>query len=441
MSFCGKVYRQVYVAQPRLNACSDPATARMIRAMLDQTFIGARRAARSLIYADRNVLLAGLQQALTQASAQILAANVVDLEAARAAGMSAPLLDRLALDADRLNAIIASISAVIALPDPIGVILERWQHPQGMQICKRSVPFGVIGIIYESRPNVTVDAAVLCVKAGSAVLLRGSANALQTNRCLVKAMRAGLTAAGADQDAINLVDSIERASVTEMLAARGKIDLLIPRGGAALIAHVVENARVPVIETGTGVCHLYVHQSADFSQALAILMNGKTQRPGVCNALETLLVDAAIAQEFLSICLPALHAASVAVRGCKRTCALGHNVQAATELDYAAEFLELVIAVKVVADMDAALAHIAQFGTQHSEVICASDAAAIQRFCNEVDAAVVYANASSRFTDGFEFGFGAEIGISTQKMHARGPMGVREMVTYKYLINGSGQVR
>ena len=413
----------------------------MIRGMLDQTFIGARRAARSLIYADRNALLTALQRALAQASAQVLAANAADLDAARAAGMSAPLLDRLALDADRLNTIIASISAVVALPDPVGVTLEQWQHPQGMQMLKRSVPFGVIGMIYESRPNVTVDAAVLCLKAGSAVVLRGSASALQTNRCLVAAMRAGLDAASADPDAINLVDSIERASVTEMLTARGKIDLLIPRGGAALIAHVVENARVPVIETGTGVCHLYVHQSADFAQALAILMNGKTQRPGVCNALETLLVDAAIADEFLRLCLAALQAAGVEVRGCARTQALGNNVKAATELDYAAEFLDLVIAIKVVADVDAALIHIAQFSTQHSEVICAIDAAVIQRFCNEVDAAAVYVNASSRFTDGFEFGFGAEIGISTQKMHARGPMGLREIVTYKYLINGSGQVR
>jgi len=413
--------------------------------MLDQIFIGARRAARSLIYADRNALLAALQQALTQASAQILAANAADLDAARESGMSAPLLDRLALDADRLDAIIASITAIIALPDPIGVVLAQWQHPQGMQMIKRSVPFGVIGVIYESRPNVTVDAAVLCLKAGSAVLLRGSASALQTNRCLVAAMRQGLADVGADPDAINLVDSIDRASVTEMLTARGKIDLLIPRGGAALIAHVVENARVPVIETGTGVCHLYVHPSADFEQALAILMNGKTQRPGVCNALETLLVDAAIAQVFLPLCLPALQTAGVDVRGCARTQeianALGIAINAATEQDYAAEFLDLVIAIKIVADLDAALTHIERFSTQHSEVICARDQSAIQRFCNEVDAAAVYANASSRFTDGFEFGFGAEIGISTQKMHARGPMGLREMVTYKYLIDGSGQVR
>lgn len=416
-----------------------------MRAMLDQIFISARHAARSLIYADRNALLAALQQALSQASAQILAANAADLELARAGGMTAPLLDRLALDADRLRAIIASISAVIALPDPVGVTLEHWQHPQGMQMTKRSVPFGVIGVIYESRPNVTVDAAVLCLKAGSAVLLRGSASALQTNRCLVAAMRQGLAAVGADLAAINLVDSIDRASVTEMLTARGKIDLLIPRGGAALISHVVENARVPVIETGTGVCHLYVHTSADFAQAIAILMNGKTQRPGVCNALETLLLDAAIAQEFLPLCLPVLFAAGVEIRGCALTQeiakGLGIATNTATEQDYAAEFLDLIIAVKVVADLDGALSHIEQFSTQHSEVICARDQAAIQRFRNEVDAAAVYANASSRFTDGFEFGFGAEIGISTQKMHARGPMGLREMVTYKYLIDGSGQVR
>ncbi len=419
--------------------------ARMIRAMLDQIFINARCSARSLIYADRNALLAALQQALTQASARILAANAADLEVARAGGMTAPLLDRLALDPERLRSIITSISAVIALPDPVGVTLAQWQHPQGMQILKRSVPFGVIGVIYESRPNVTVDAAVLCLKAGSAVLLRGSANALQTNRCLVAAMRQGLAAVGADLAAINLVDSVERASVTEMLTARGKIDLLIPRGGAALIAHVVENARVPVIETGTGVCHLYVHTSADLAQALTILMNGKTQRPGVCNALETLLVDAAIAKDFLSFCLPALQAADVEVRGCALTQEiadeLGIATHMATEQDYAAEFLDLVIAVKIVANLDAALAHIEQFSTQHSEVICAQDQSAIQRFSNEVDAAAVYANASSRFTDGFEFGFGAEIGISTQKMHARGPMGLREMVTYKYLIDGSGQVR
>ncbi len=417
----------------------------MIHGMLDQILLHARRAARSLIYAERNAILAALQQALTQNNVHILAANVADLDAARASGMSAPLLDRLALDANRLNAIIASIAAVITLPDPVGVVLDQWQHPQGMQMTKRSVPFGVIGVIYESRPNVTVDAAVLCLKAGSSVLLRGSASALQTNRCLVDAMRQGLAAIGADPNAINLVDSTDRASVTEMLSARGKIDLLIPRGGAALIAHVVENARVPVIETGTGVCHLYVHHSADLNQALAILMNGKTQRPGVCNALETLLVDAAIANEFLPLCLPALHAAGVEVRGCMNSGeiarGLGIDINAAAELDYAAEFLDLVIAVKVVADLDAALSHIEQFSTQHSEVICARDPSATQRFCNEVDAAAVYANASSRFTDGFEFGFGAEIGISTQKMHARGPIGLRELVTYKYVIDGCGQVR
>lgn len=417
----------------------------MIRGMLDQILLHARHAARSLIYAERNAILAALQRALTQNSAHILSANVADLDAARASGMSAPLLDRLALDADRLDAIIASISAVIALPDPVGVVLEQWQHPQGMQMTKRSVPFGVIGVIYESRPNVTVDAAVLCLKAGSSVLLRGSASALQTNRCLVAAMRQGLTAIDADPNAINLVDSTDRASVTEMLTARGKIDLLIPRGGAALIAHVVENARVPVIETGTGVCHLYVHDSADLNRALAILMNGKTQRPGVCNALETLLVDAAIAHEFLPLCLPALQTAGVEVRGCMNSGEIargvGIEINAATELDYAAEFLDLVIAVKVVADLDAALSHIEQFSTQHSEVICAAEHSAIQRFTSEVDAAAVYVNASSRFTDGFQFGFGAEIGISTQKMHARGPMGLREIVTYKYVIDGCGQVR
>jgi glutamate-5-semialdehyde dehydrogenase len=412
--------------------------------MLNTLLTAAKTAARSLLSADRNAMLAAIAAALKTQRALILLANDTDVQAARANGMSNALLDRLVLTPARLDSIIASVLDVINLPDPLGHVLAHWQHPNGMQIRKRSVPFGVIGVIYESRPNVTVDAAMLCLKAGSAVVLRGSSNTLASNRALTHAMRAGLEALGTDPNAITLVDSAERSDVTEMLNARGKIDLLIPRGGAALIKHVIENARVPVIETGTGVCHLYVHASADIDQALAILLNGKVQRPGVCNSLETLLVDAAIAAQFLPRAFTALTQAGVEIRACaisQTYASNASNTQLATDADYEREFLDLIIAVKVVVDIDSALAHIARFSTQHSEVICARDGAAIQQFCEQVDAACVYANASTRFSDGFEFGFGAEIGISTQKMHARGPMGLREMVTYKYVIDGSGQVR
>jgi glutamate-5-semialdehyde dehydrogenase len=411
------------------------------RRMLNTLLSAAKTAARPLAVANRNALLSAIAAALEAHRALIHSANNADVQAARASGMSDALLDRLALTPARLDSIIAGVLDVVNLPDPLSHVLDHWQHPNGMQIRKRSVPFGVIGVIYESRPNVTVDAAALCLKAGSAVVLRGSSNALASNRALSHAMRSGLEGIGADPNAITFVDSAERSDVTEMLNARGKIDLLIPRGGAALIKHVIEHARVPVIETGTGVCHLYVHASADIDQALAILLNGKVQRPGVCNSLETLLVDAAVAPQFLPRAFAALAQAGVDIRACALSQRYGPNAKLATDADYASEFLALIIAVKVVPDFEAALAHIAQFSTQHSEVICASDPGAIQQFCDQVDAACVYANASTRFSDGFEFGFGAEIGISTQKMHARGPMGLREMVTYKYVINGSGQVR
>jgi glutamate-5-semialdehyde dehydrogenase len=411
------------------------------RLMITTTLQNARHAARTLLSTDRNALLRAIASALTAATDQILSASELDLAQARAMQTPAPLLDRLTLDPSRWQTIIDSIDQVIALPDPLGQVLAEFTHANGMQVRKLTVPFGVIGMIYEARPNVTVDAAILGLKAGSAMVLRGSASALHSNQAIVRAIRHGLKAAGADPNAVTLLDSPERDVVTELLHARGLVDLVIPRGGAALIAHVLENARVPVIETGTGVCHLYVHSSADLSQALAILINGKTQRPGVCNSLETLLVDAEIAAEFIPLAAQALSARGVEIRGDEEVCSIWPSAIAATQADYIAEFLDLIIAIRVVNDLNEALDHIARFGTKHSEVICARDAAAITRFCNEVDAAAVYANASSRFTDGFEFGFGAEIGISTQKMHARGPMGLREIVTYKYVIDGSGQVR
>jgi glutamate-5-semialdehyde dehydrogenase len=400
-----------------------------------------RDAARWLARQDRNACLMAMRQGIVDSQPAILSANQQDVENAKQTNMSDALLDRLALSQTRLTQLISSFDQVIALPDPVGRTLMQWQHANGMTMRKVSVPFGVIGMIYESRPNVTVDAAMLCVKAGSAVILRGSSNALASNRALTAAMQQGLQSAGLRADVIHTLDSGDRREVDALLQARGKIDLLIPRGGAALIAHVVENARVPVIETGTGVCHLYVHASADLSAALAILLNGKVQRPGVCNALESLLIDASIAKEFCALAVPALQVEHVELRGCERFCALVPNAKLATNDDYAAEFLDLILSVKIVDDLDQAIQHIQQFGTQHSEVICCTDPAAAQRFQQDIDAAAIYVNASSRFTDGFEFGFGAEIGISTQKMHARGPMGLAEMVSYKYLIDGQGQNR
>jgi len=409
--------------------------------MIEQILKNARCASRSLLRADRNAWLRAIESALRDATGAILAANAVDVTRAQALATAAPLLDRLTLNSTRWEAILASIDDVIALPDPLGRVLQERTHANGMRMRKLSVPFGVIGMIYESRPNVTVDAAVLGLKAGSAMVLRGSSSALSSNRAIVTALRLGIAQAGGDPNAVQLVDSDDRADVTAMLNARGEIDLLIPRGGAKLIAHVVENARVPVIETGTGVCHLYVHASADLEQALALLLNGKVQRPGVCNSLETLLVDQAIAPDFLPKAGDALTLAGVEIRADAEARKWLPNATPAQPADFGREFLDLIVAVRVVANLDQALAHIQAHSTQHSEVIAARDAVAIERFCTEVDAACVYANASSRFSDGFEFGLGAEIGISTQKMHARGPMGLAEIVTSKYVIDGSGQVR
>ena len=409
--------------------------------MIEQILENARRASRTLGSADRVAMLLAIREALTLATDTVMQANVLDVALAEAQGMSAPMLDRLSLDRARWAQILASIDAVAKLPDPLGVQLDAFEHANGMRLRKITVPFGVIGIVFESRPNVAVDASILALKAGSAVVLRGSSSALNTNRALVNAMRAGLLAAGVDRCAISLIDSSDRAHVTALLHARGKVDLVIPRGGAELIAHVVENARVPVIETGVGVCHLYVHSSADLTQARAILLNGKVSRPGVCNSLETLLVDSAIAAEFLQDAFVELVAAGVEIRGDQRVCALSNLAVLATEDDFGREFLDLILAVKVVDGMEEALAHIERHSTRHSEAICATDDAACARFESAVDAAAVYVNASTRFTDGFEFGFAAEIGISTQKMHARGPMGLREIVTWKYLISGQGQVR
>lgn len=418
---------------------------------LDAALIRARRAARALPAVDRAAALRRVGDALRADRDAILAANAGDVARARAAGTPEALVDRLALSRARLDAIADAVAQVAALPDPVGRVLEGWRAPNGLEVRTVTVPFGVIGMVYESRPNVTVDAFALAFRAGSAAVLRGSADALASNRALVASMRAALASApdlpAAAVDALQLIDDPDRARVTELLQARGRVDLVIPRGGAGLIRHVVEHARVPVIETGVGVCHLYVHDDADPDMALAILLDGKVRRPGVCNALETLLVHREVAAGWLPRAAEALRPYGVTLHACERSRTLlaaagaAADVVAATDDDWAAEYLGPQLAVRVVDGLGDAIEHVHRYGTQHSEAIVTRSREAGRRFQAEVDAAAVYVNASTRFTDGFEFGYGAEIGISTQKLHARGPMGLRTLVTVKHLVDGDGHVR
>ncbi len=408
---------------------------------LDAVLERARVASRALPRSDRAAGLAAVADGLVRDTSAIVRANEEDVAAEQARGTARALIDRLALDPRRIVSMADAIRQVAALPDPLGRTLEGWRLPNGLRVRKVSVPFGVIGMIYESRPNVTVDGATLALKAGSAAVLRGSSSALRSNRALVASMRRALHGAGLPADAVQLVDAPGREHVTALLRARGRVDLVVPRGGAGLIRHVVDTATVPVIETGVGNCHVYVDASADLAMARRIIVNAKVQRPGVCNAAETLLVHAEAAPSFLPAAVAELAGHGVELVGCERTRRWAPDVGAAGEADWSTEYLDLKLAVRVVDDLDAALAHIARYGTQHSEAIVTRDLAAARRFRDEVDAAAVYVNASTRFTDGNAFGFGAEIGISTQKLHARGPMGLREIVTYKYLVDGDGQVR
>ncbi|HLV11129.1 MAG TPA: glutamate-5-semialdehyde dehydrogenase [Trueperaceae bacterium] len=408
---------------------------------LDTLLAAARKASRALAGADRDAGLRAMAAGLERDAERVLAANAEDVRAARAGGMPAPQLDRLTLAPERLRAIAAACEEVAALPDPLGRVQGGWTLAAGPRVTRVTVPFGVIAMVYESRPNVTVDAAALALKAGSAAVLRGSASALRSNRALVASLRRSLAEAGLPHDAVQLVDSPDRELVTELLRANGKVDLVIPRGGAGLIRHVVANATVPVIETGVGNCHVYVDAGADPETARRIVLNAKVQRPGVCNAAETLLVHEAEAPSLLPRLAAELHAAGVELRGCERTRALVPEALPATESDWETEFLDLVLAVRVVPSLDAALEHIDRYGTRHSEAIVTRSLHSAERFRREVDAAAVFVNASTRFNDGFEFGFGAEIGISTQKLHARGPMGLEALVTYKYVVDGSGEVR
>lgn len=372
----------------------------------------------------------------------IIEKNNIDIANAEKNGMSKSMLDRLKLDEKRIEAIANACVNLSKLDDPVGEIVGGGIRPNGMKIEKVRVPMGVIGIIYEARPNVTVDAASLCLKSGNTVILRGGKEAFESNKILMSIMRDAVVKAGFSADIMQLVEDTSRETATEMMKLNGYIDVLIPRGGAGLISSVVKNATVPVIETGTGNCHLFVDESADLQMAVDILNNGKTQRPSVCNALESLLVHEKIAEEFLPLAKAKLDENSVEFRGCERTKEiLGDSVIPATEEDYATEFLDYIISVKVVADVDEAISHISEYTTGHSECIVTKSLENAEKFQMGIDAAAVYVNCSTRFTDGEEFGLGAEIGISTQKLHARGPMGLRELTTTKYLISGKGQVR
>ena len=404
----------------------------------------ARAAARSLATLStrtKNDALEAMAQALSDRQSELMEANARDVEAGREAGLTEALIDRLALNQKRIADMAEGLRQVAALPDPVGEVIEGWTRPNGLEIRKVRVPMGVIGIIYESRPNVTVDAAGLCLKAGNAVILRGGSEAIRSNVALVRVIGAAATAAGVPEGAIELIETTDRAAARELMRMNEYVDVLIPRGGAGLIRNVVENSTCPAIETGEGVCHLYVDRAADLEMAEMVAINAKVQRPSVCNAIETLLVHRDVADKFLPSVARSLREHEVELRGCERTRAILPDVAAATEDDWSAEYLALILAVKVVDSVEDAVDHITRYGTRHSESIITTDYPTARKFLGTVDAACVYVNVSTRFTDGFEFGLGAEIGISTQKLHARGPMGLRELTTYKYVIEGEGQIR
>ena len=378
---------------------------------------------------------------LLERATEIGAANDADVEEAAASGMGAGPLDRLRLTPARLASMAGGLRTVAGLPDPVGEVIDGWKRPNGLLIERVRVPLGVVAIIYENRPNVTSDSAGLCVKAGNAALLRGSGTALRSNIAIASALRDALGTHGLPEDGVVLVEDASHESATEVMRLTDYVDCLIPRGGPALIKSIRDNATVPVIIDGDGNCHVYVDESADLDEALTIVVNAKTQRPSVCNAAESLVVHEAVADAFVPRVADVLGGRGVELVGDEAACCRSARIRPATDDDFAREFLDLKMSVAVVADLDAAIAHVNRYGTGHTEAILTRDLAAARRFATEVDAAAVTVNASTRFTDGAEFGFGAEIGISTQKLHARGPMGLRELTTYKYLVWGDGQVR
>lgn len=378
---------------------------------------------------------------LVERQAAILEANAKDIEAGRAAGMSEALIDRLTLTEGRIEQIAEGLRQVAQLQDPVGEVMEEFTRPNGMKIRKIRVPMGVIGVIYESRPNVTADAFALCFKAGSAVILKGGSDAINSNIAITQVLRDSLEECGISPDAVQLIATTDRAATRELMTMRQYVDVLIPRGGAGLIRAVVENSKIPVIETGTGNCHVYVDKDADLQMAIKILVNAKTQRIGVCNAAESLVVHRAVLDEFLPMLAKTMEEYNVTLRADEDSRAMLPLAEAATEEDFGKEYLALMLSVKTVDSVEEAIEHINRYHTGHSDCIVTTSSEAAEKFLREIDSACVYVNVSTRFTDGFEFGFGAEIGISTQKLQARGPMGLREITSYKYQITGDGQIR
>ncbi len=442
-SYCQTAFEYYGVV---LNLREEPPMADNIAAYVENLAQAAKAASRPLGFASdeqRVAAVRGMATALRRNADAIIAANALDMDAARAAGTSEGLLDRLLLTPERIEGMARGLESLATLPDPVGRVLEERTIDCGLNLQKVSVPLGLVAMVYEARPNVTSDAAGICIRTGNACILRGGSIAQNSCVAIAHVLADAVQDAGLPRDAVSIIETTDRAATDVLMGLRGTVDVLIPRGGAGLIRHCVENAYVPVIETGTGNCHIYVHESADFDKARAIVMNAKTQRVGVCNACESLLVDERIADAFLPQMLVELDAAGVLVHGDERTRDLADIMDFvdATEEDWGREYLALEISVKVVADEDEAIAHIGRYGTGHSEAIVAEDEQACERFLREVDASAVYANASTRFTDGGEFGLGAEIGISTQKLHARGPFAAEALTTYKYVVRGEGQVR
>lgn len=404
----------------------------------------AKEVARVLATAGalKDKALLSIADALIENTDYILEENAKDLEAGKAAGLTNALLDRLALSPERIKGMADGARQVASLPDPCGRVISGGKLKNGLEVTKVTVPLGVIGIIYEARPNVTADSAVLCLKSGNAVILRGGKEAINSNKAVATVMRKAIEIAGLPADSVQLIEDTTRQSSIELMGLSDYLDVLIPRGGAGLIKATVENAKVPVIETGVGNCHVYVDEYADLDMAAEIIYNAKTSRPSVCNAIETILVHSAVAEKALPLIKAKLDEKNVELRGCEKTVAiLGDSVKPATEEDYATEYLDYILAVKVVNCINCALSHIANYSSGHSECIVTENYTNAEKFLNSVDAAAVYVNASTRFTDGGEFGLGAEIGISTQKLHARGPMGINELTSMKFIVKGNGQVR
>ena len=404
----------------------------------------ARAAGRQLALAStwaKNNALARAAARLRGAADSLLAANRRDVDNGRNAGLSPALIDRLTLTEARIEAMAAGLEQIAQLPDPVGETIAQWRRPNGLEIGQVRIPLGVVGVIYESRPNVTADAASLCLKAGNAVVLKGGSEALNSNQAIADSIRAAIVEAGLPEAAVQLVPTADREAVRVLLQQAQYIDVIVPRGGPSLIRAITESSTIPVIQHYAGICHTYVDRHADLAMAGRIAFNAKVQRPGVCNAMETMLVHQAVANAFLPSAIARLRAANVEIRGCERTRALVGDVVPATEEDWRTEYLDLILSVKVVDSLSDAIGFINTHGTGHSDAIITEHYDRARRFLREVDSAAVYVNASTRFTDGFEFGFGAEVGISTNRLHARGPMGLRELTTYKYVVYGSGQIR